>query len=80
MEAAGVPRLDVERGDLNPPGPPLNAGHWSAWAIAPGQQRAPVFGPAYAVAVAEERSMRGSSFVAPWGPQSPNCMLETLAY
>ena len=36
MEAAGVPRLDAER---EPPGPPLNAGHWSAWATAAGQQR-----------------------------------------
>lgn len=36
MEAAGVPRLDVERPQA---GPPLNAGHWSAWAIAAGQER-----------------------------------------
>ena len=41
MEAAGAPRLDVER----PPfiqrgaGPPLNAGRWSAWAAAAGQER-----------------------------------------
>lgn len=37
MEAAGVPRLDVER--PSKAGPPLNAGHWSAWAIAAGQER-----------------------------------------
>ena len=37
MEAAGAPRLDVERVR---PGPPLNAGRWSAWAVAAGQDRA----------------------------------------
>ncbi len=37
MEAAGVPRLDVERPFKA--GPPLNAGHWSAWAAAAGQER-----------------------------------------
>ena len=37
-------------------GPPLNAGRWSAWAIAAGQERALL--PAYAVAVAEGRSAR----------------------
>ena len=37
MEAAGAPRLDVER--LSKAGPPLNAGRWSAWAIAAGQER-----------------------------------------
>jgi hypothetical protein len=41
MEAAGVPRLDVERpfSSNKEAGPPLNAGHWSAWAIAAGQER-----------------------------------------
>ena len=37
MEAAGAPRLDVER-PLGA-GPPLNAGRWSAWAAAAGQER-----------------------------------------
>src|SRR6202011_2695544 len=37
-------------------GPPLNAGRWSAWAIAAGQERA-LLAP-YAVAVAEGRSAR----------------------
>ena len=37
MEAAGAPRLDVDR--LSKAGPPLNAGRWSAWAIAAGQER-----------------------------------------
>ncbi len=37
-------------------GPPLNAGRWSAWAIAAGQEQALL--PAYAVAVAEGRSAR----------------------
>lgn len=54
MEAAGAPRLDAER--PSKAGPPLNAGRWSAWAIAAGQERALL--PAYAVAVAEGRSAR----------------------
>ena len=54
MEAAGAPRLDVERLRA---GPPLNAGRWSAWAVAPGQEQGCRF-PAHAGAVAEERSAR----------------------
>jgi hypothetical protein len=42
MEAAGAPRLDVERLCA---GPPLNAGCWSAWAAAAGQVRGIVSRP-----------------------------------
>jgi hypothetical protein len=52
MEAAGAPRLDVER----PFKRPLNAGRWSAWANAAGQEWALL--PSYAVALAEGRSAR----------------------
>jgi hypothetical protein len=55
MEAAGAPRLDVER-PFKKAGPPLNAGRWSAWANAAGQEWALL--PSYAVALAEGRSAR----------------------
>ena len=73
MEAAGVPRLDVER-PLQRAGPPLNAGHWSAWAIAAGQER----GVAPCLCRCGGRGTKRAG-LAPWD-LGPNCALGTLAY
>jgi hypothetical protein len=73
MEAAGAPRLDVER----PPkgaGPPLNAGRWSAWAIAAGQER----GVAPRLCRCGGRGTKRAG-LWPRGTR-PNCALGTLAY
>lgn len=72
MEAAGVPRLDVER--PSKAGPPLNAGHWSAWATAAGQERD-------VVSRLCRCGGRGTKRAAPRGRGTrPNCTLGTLAY
>ena len=72
MEAAGAPRLDVER--PSKAGPPLNAGRWSAWAIAAGQERDVVSRLCRCGGRGTKRAgarPRGTC---------PNCALGTLAY
>jgi hypothetical protein len=71
MEAAGAPRLDVERLSA---GPPLNAGCWSAWATAAGQVRGIVLRPCRCGGRGTKRApVKGRGLRA-------NCALGTLAY
>jgi hypothetical protein len=76
MEAAGVPRLDVERpfSSNKEAGPPLNAGHWSAWAIAAGQERDVVS----RLCRCGGRGTKRATY--PSWDSTPNCALGTLAY
>jgi hypothetical protein len=55
-------------------GPPLNAGHWSAWAIAAGQEQGVV--PCLCRCGGRGTKRAG---LAPWD-LGPNCALGTLAY
>jgi hypothetical protein len=69
MEAAGVPRLDVERPAL------VRRSTWGTSQRGPSRQDKSGVAVAYAVAVAEERSARLS-----WRSPRGNCALGTLVY
>lgn len=78
MEAAGAPRLDAERPSLQKEaGPPLNAGRWSAWAVAAGQERDVA---SRLCRCGGRGTKRAGASRSRGDPKLPNCALETLAY
>ena len=72
MEAAGAPRLDVERLALV-----RRSTRGAGQRGLPRRDKCGESFPAHAVAAAEERSARPPSW---WGVVSANCALGTLAY